>query len=444
MKKTIVLLAFGAVILSFFATTTVNAQGFGNYVAPGATQTGAAVAPQPQITPNNTGVTAATPTNVVNVAPTTTVTPATSVANPNTTANVGAPQGGYIPAEVSSAIAPPPENFKITEAEQKQLDEFLARWEQFSKNVKRVSCDVHTKQYDDVLQPNSKKPISHTWGQFRYIAPNKLLYHVRGEFVPSETAESGEEWKESQNEQKIVLTGKALVTYDFQKKVATFFPVVADEQDMDLSVDNGQFPLFFTANANLLKNHFYLRINTPKGKEQSQIWLEAYPRYARDAEQYQVIIVILNLKDLQPTYMRRISANGKSKTDLSFVNVVVNKGLWNIDGDVAPGWTKEVREEEYSIMRQGFLSNDGVQYATSQPASAGNTASQPVATAQPAKGAPTTRPVANAAAGSVAQRTQQRVATTGTSTSAVAPQRVANTANAAETAPRAVNGNGRY
>ena len=50
--------------------------------------------------------------------------------------------------------------------------------------------------------------------------------------------------------------------------------------------------------------------------------------------------------------MRRLGVNGKSRTDLTFKNVSVNKGLWKIEGTVEPGWTKEVREEEFSIMRQ--------------------------------------------------------------------------------------------
>ncbi len=264
-----------------------------------------------------------------------------------------APQGGYVASEkVDSAIVPPPEDYKPTEASQAKLDQFLQKWENFGKGIKRISCDVHMREFDGVLQTqDSKRPVAHTWGQFRYISPNKLMYHIRGEFVYPEGKENGE-WKESQNEWKIVLNSKELVQYDYKNKKVVVYPIAEEEQDMDLTMDNGQFPLFFVAKANVLKSRFYLQIITPAKRQQDQVWIEAFPRYARDASQFKSITVILDLKTLQPTYMRKLGVNGKSKTDLTFENVTVNKGLWTIDGGVEPGWTKDVREEKFSIMRQ--------------------------------------------------------------------------------------------
>ncbi|MBQ9371680.1 MAG: hypothetical protein IJU03_05770 [Thermoguttaceae bacterium] len=268
-------------------------------------------------------------------------------------AEASAPQGGYVASEnVSSAILPPPPDYKPTEEEQAKLDEFLKKWEEFGKGIKRISCDVHMCEYDDVLQQQDKsRPIVHTWGQFRYISPNKLMYHIRGEFVYTAGKEKPE-WKESQNEWKIVLNSKELVQYDYKNKKVVVYPIVDEEQDMDLTMDNGQFPLFFVAKANVLKSRFYMQIVTPPKYQKNQVWIMAFPRYARDSQQFQSITVILDLKNLQPSHMRKIGVNGKSKTDLAFENVAVNKGLWTIEGSVEPGWTKDVREEKFSIMRQ--------------------------------------------------------------------------------------------
>ena len=265
--------------------------------------------------------------------------------------NAAPRQGGYVEDEIDSAIVPPPASYQPTDVELQQLDEFLARWEEFGRGIKRVSCDVHMREFDGVLQQNSKTPVAHTWGQFRFITPNQFMYHIKGEFVYSDAKPEGE-WKPGQNEWMIVLNSKEFLQYDFKNKKVVVFPVVSEEQDMDPTMDNGQFPLFFVAKANVLKNRFYLRITTPAAKQKTQVWIEAFPRYARDAQQFQSITFILGLKDLQPTYMRKIGVNGKSKTDLTFENVQVNKGLWKIEGAVEKGWTKEVREEEFSILRQ--------------------------------------------------------------------------------------------
>ncbi|MGI6400724.1 MAG: hypothetical protein ACOX0A_01190 [Thermoguttaceae bacterium] len=278
------------------------------------------------------------------------------------------PQGGYVTGEVESAIVPPPTNYNPTEAEQQQLNEFLARWEEFGLGVKRVSCDVHMREFDGVLQQNSKTPFAHTWGHFRFITPNQFMYHIRGEFIYSDASPEGE-WKEGQNEWMIVLNSKEFLQYDFKNKNVVVYPVVSEEQDMDLTMDNGQFPLFFVANANVLKNRFYMRIVTPASKQKTQVWIEAFPRYARDAQQFRSITVILGLKDLQPTYMRRVAVNGKSKTDLTFEKVQVNKGQWKIEGAVDKGWTREVRDEEFSILRQQpIMPETAVAQSPSRPA----------------------------------------------------------------------------
>ena len=376
-KKHVVLSTIAALILT--AAGNAHAQGFGDYVAPAQNvqpQTNGAALTQQTLknsaqaqsgiatnrqTTRQALPAANTTTRINNAAMQTTAQTARQTAqaqtNPDQNApaqNVpgqGAPSGGYVGGEISSAIIPAPETYKPTEEELNQLNDFLVRWEEFGKNVKRVSCEVHMREFDSVLQQNSKRPVAHTWGQFRFISPNKLMYHIRGEFVYSDEKPEGE-WKEGQNEWMIVLNSKEFIQYDYKNKKVVVFPVASDEQDMDLTMDNGQFPLFFVAKADSLKDRFYMRIITPANKQKDEVWIEAFPRYARDAQQFRSITVILGLKDLQPTYMRRLGVNGKSRTDLTFKNVSVNKGLWKIEGTVEPGWTKEVREEEFSIMRQ--------------------------------------------------------------------------------------------
>ena len=59
------------------------------------------------------------------------VTPQTNPAATGASQNVPPQQGGYVEGEIDSAIVPPPANYKPTEAELQQLEEFHARWEEF-------------------------------------------------------------------------------------------------------------------------------------------------------------------------------------------------------------------------------------------------------------------------------------------------------------------------
>lgn len=283
---------------------------------------------------------------------------------------------------VANAFVPPPAHYKLSENDKLKLDEFLTHWENFGKGIKQVSCDVHMMEFDGgVLQQDSKKPIAHTWGLFRFKAPNQLLYHIKGEFSYANVDAGGEaSWKEGQNELKIVLDGKSLTQYDYVNKKAVVYPLAEDEQNLDLTMDNGQFPLFFVAKAETLKNRFYLRLVTPAAKRQSEVWIEAFPRYARDAQQFQSIVVILGLKDMQPTYMRKVGVNGKSKTDLKFERVEVNKGRWTIEGTVDADWTKEVRPERFSLLRQEAVETNYAQ-TPNAPAPNAATPTAPVRTA---------------------------------------------------------------
>ncbi|MBR4103004.1 MAG: hypothetical protein IKK39_02945, partial [Thermoguttaceae bacterium] len=165
-------------------------------------------------------------------------------------------------ASVLNAFVPPPAHYKLSENEQLKLNEFLTHWENFGKGIKQVSCDVHMMEFDGgVLQQDSKKPVAHNWGLFRFKAPNQLLYHIKGEFSYANVDSGGTAvWKEGQNELKIVLDGKSLTQYDYENKKAVVYPLAEDEQNIDLTMDNGQFPLFFVAKAETLKNRFYLRL----------------------------------------------------------------------------------------------------------------------------------------------------------------------------------------
>lgn len=336
---------------AFVDGTSAFAQGFDNYAAPQASQRNIKVAQAPRIAAptQNAKAAAARP-----AAPT----PQTQ-AQAQDQATV-ASRGGYIGNEnMKNALAEPPANYNPTAEELAQLDEFLAKWEAHGKNIKRVSCEVHVREFDALLQQNAKRPISHTWGEFRFVMPNKLSYHIKGEFVYSDENPKGE-WKAGQNEWQIVLDGKSFTQYDYKEKKAHVFPIPDEEREIDLSMDNGQFPLFFVAKAETLKSRFYLRIITPASKRQDQVWIEAFPRYTRDAQQFQSIIVGLELKDLQPSFMRKIGTNGKSRTDLAFQKVEVNKGLAKVEASIPIGWVKEVHEEAYSLVgQQTIVTQDG-------------------------------------------------------------------------------------
>lgn len=340
LHKNILFLILSTLLWMGFETTLLGqGTGFGGYVPPVTPQAVPNPAPDPvqdparnqQILPGSGQQGGYIPTSVPNQVP-----------QHAGGASFGSRQTDVVQAAPRTLLPPP---FELTPEEMENLNTFLAKWENFSKDIKRVSCEVHVREFDGgVFHQDRKTPMAHTWGIFRFIFPNKLFYHVRGEFVYLGNGPNGEpksEWKPSSNETKIVYDGKSFTQYDYKKKVATVFPIPEEEQNQDLSLD-GPFPLFFIANADRLKEKFYLKIVTPAEAVSRDVWIEAYPRYADDAQEYQKLILLMRLTDLQPYFLRKMNPNGKSHSDLEFQNVAINKGLWNIEASLDLNWTKKV------------------------------------------------------------------------------------------------------
>ena len=250
---------------------------------------------------------------------------------------------GLLPENADDGILPPPEDFRISPQEAELLDQFLAKWEEFGKNIKKVACNVTSKEQGGGLYGEERGvPLSHTYGEFKFIAPNKLLYHVEGEFTyeKDENGNRKPEYKKGLDEKKFVLDGKSLTEYDYKNRVALVTPIAEDQQNKDLTMD-GPIPIFFIAKADNLKRRFYMKLITKPEKQDSEVWIEAWPRQQSDAASFQRIIITLRLSDLQPYYMRQYHSNGKSYTELWFSDISINKGLWNIEPKVDFGWKKE-------------------------------------------------------------------------------------------------------
>ncbi|MGI5832022.1 MAG: hypothetical protein ACOX6D_05755 [Thermoguttaceae bacterium] len=252
-------------------------------------------------------------------------------------------RSGLLPEKSDDAILPPPDNYQISQEEAALLEQFLNKWEEFGKNIKKVACSVDSKEQGGGLYGEDKDaPLSHTFGEFKFVAPNKLLYHILGEFS-YEKGEDGKvkpEYKKGVGEKKFILDGKSLIEYDFKNRVALVTPIPKEQQNKDLTMD-GPIPIFFIAKAENLKRRFYMKLITKPDKQDSEVWIEAWPRQASDAQSFQRIIITLRLADLQPYYMRQYHTNGKSYTELWFYDISINKGLWNIEPKIDFGWKKE-------------------------------------------------------------------------------------------------------
>jgi TIGR03009 family protein len=216
------------------------------------------------------------------------------------------PQGTPDP----NAIIPCP--FKaLTKAQQKELDELLAKWEERSGKIERFRCKFERWEYDPVFgPPNPKDAKTFGLGDLKYAAPDKGLFKVNtmkvwqlpvgkdGKPVPG--AEGIYEEKPGVHGEHWVCDGKAVFAWDYPQKVIKKLPLPPDMQGK--KIVDGPLPFLFGAKAEVLKKRYWLRVTTPDDV-QDQFWIEAWPKYVGDRQNFYNITVILSAKEFLPDAM---------------------------------------------------------------------------------------------------------------------------------------------
>ena len=246
-------------------------------------------------------------------------------------ARVAAP-GRQAPAQRGGSAAPgapspqiaPRVPFRLTPAEQAALDRLLAAWEKRSSRIKTFSASFKRWEYDDVFNTETVAD-----GDLKYGAPDKGAYRVRGD--------QPEHW---------VCDGRSIFEYDYKKKRLIERPLPPELQGK--AIADGPLPFIFGSTAAKLKQRYFLRIITPPGVE-GQIWLEAYPKYQKDAANFSKAELILKEDTLDPYALQIHLPSGKNRTVHQFYDLSINDPLDRIKNYFATpttpfGWKRIVEQ----------------------------------------------------------------------------------------------------
>lgn len=232
-------------------------------------------------------------------------------ASPPEQANLqpGAPQEGMgqqlVPQDPTiqrRAPQPPPPPFVLSPQEQQQLNFALQAWEQRSKNVKTFECKFTRYEYDPLWGGDPNKARYEDAGQIKFASPDKGMYRVDGP--------RPEHW---------ICDGQSVFEYNFQKKELIEYKLPPELRGKAIS--DGPLPFLFGAEAEKLKHRYYLRVTSQPN--QQDIWLEAYPKFQRDAANFRRAELIL--RAMQPYGLKIHSPNGKNSTVYVFEDIRVNE-----------------------------------------------------------------------------------------------------------------------
>jgi TIGR03009 family protein len=217
--------------------------------------------------------------------------------------------------------------WQLTPQEEGDLNRLLTDWEKQSDKVKNFECKFTRWEYDPALAVNGNVnvPSAVSTGTIRYEPPDKGLFRVdessvpdpkTGKLVPS-ALDLREHW---------TCDGNSIFMVDHQKKLVIESPL--PENMKGKAITNGPLPFVFGAKAEALKNRYYMRLTTPKEAANEQVWLEARPKFQKDAANYSRVELILTKATLQPAaiqiYNPGAARGSESRTVIQFSSLSVN------------------------------------------------------------------------------------------------------------------------
>jgi TIGR03009 family protein len=247
--------------------------------------------------------------------------------------------------------------FILKPEEQRELDEFLLRWERYSETVNNYEVDFNAFYYDPTSPLSTPvtssdpqlKPLRIVFGYFKFVAPRKFVYHVEGEWQQKERVKYiNHEITPNVFAEKTIIDGQSLFSYDFPAKKVTQYRMPPDV--LNRTIANGPFPLIFGAKSDDMKKRFSMKIVTNPDYRDKEIWLWAVPLLQDDQQEFAKIEIRIDKRTLNAIALKRINSNEKSYTTYTLNNPRVNKfGAAALsvvfNPDVPRGWKLEIQDQ---------------------------------------------------------------------------------------------------
>ena len=267
-----------------------------------------------------------------------------------------------------------PSWYPLEDKIQAWVDEVLVAWEKTSEEIVTFKCNFKRWEYDPAFGPKDPS-IAYTYGKgiIQYANPDKGMFKVESLVKysapqkvgdkPQYLTQIGEQW---------ICDGRSIFEFDLRSNPKRVIQRILPKEMQGKAIADGPLPFLFGAKVSTIKARYWIRPapNVPPGHER-EYWLEAIPRFSRDAANFQKVSIILYEKDFLPKALDVNAPNFKARnnpahTEYSFdqreTTLKGDKKLLNLDflilfkrefyePKVPSGWKKDV--EDMNEMPQG-------------------------------------------------------------------------------------------
>lgn len=190
--------------------------------------------------------------------------------------------------------------FQLTPQERAELNEVLALWEAESDKVRTFSCNFTRLIYDPAWTGGDpKQPKSMDKGEIKYAAPDRGMFKDAEtyNFVQNAMTKKWEPIKDNNPGEYWTCSGTSIYTVDYKNKVIEERPLPKELQGK--AITDGPLPFVFGAKAAALNSRYFIKIDTPKDVN-NQVWLDVYPKFRGDAQNFSRVKLILTTPDMMP------------------------------------------------------------------------------------------------------------------------------------------------
>lgn len=252
--------------------------------------------------------------------------------------------------------APPQPPFTLTPQQQANLDRLLTDWEKRNASIRTITCQFERWEYDRTT--NTRKYAN---GELKYKNPDNAEYQVL-----DASGATTEHW---------LCDGTSI--YEFKHSEKTLVQRELPPALQGKAIEDGPLPFVFNANAQKLKDRYWLRLTAPPEGVQDQVWLEAMPKRREERANFERAELILDAKELLPVAVQIHTPGGQTRTVHKLKNTKVNPfwaGLKGFKPKVDRDWKLYVERA------------DGLAEGPASPPPT-DPAAKPIATRQPRQGA---------------------------------------------------------
>ncbi|QEG24002.1 hypothetical protein [Mariniblastus fucicola] len=209
-----------------------------------------------------------------------------------------AQMGGQTPSQPRRPFA------ELSAEESTYLGQALDYWQAQSEGIKLYQCTFQRYVYDTALT-NYRDPKtgqlsadSIAIGEIRYGKPGKASYETTSLYKFDGPGKEPKPISDAKLREKWVTDGDAVYEFDFQAR-RLYETKLPPEMRGAGAILNSPIPFMFGARKDQILQRYWVRVITPPDAK-GEVWLEAWPKRAEDAQNYKKVEIILSMEPFLP------------------------------------------------------------------------------------------------------------------------------------------------